>query len=644
VLLISFIPFSIVNAFCVYNQTNYNVDFSISAHGYKALNVGKWSESTKKPMNCWGYGDIGNGSRTQILSVEVHIKSIQFNCVIGMQAGGYLKVNYHKEENGLNNTVTVTSYTFDHNVYAVLPNVSKPGNRDVQFLATADPQFIKGNIEAKNEPWQQAASVLKKLKSEVSSSKNRGIIIAGDLTAWSRTMEWQEYEKYTSGFHRYLYDGLGNHDFEEGNCCNGSGSLRGGNLLAWNDACICPEEIAKAIGDRLRSTPLSGRSGPNYSWDWHDVHFVQLNLFPGNGTKDGKYNTYNSLNFLKSDLAKNVGSSGRPVVLIHHYGMEGFSRGCGVSDTDTDLDGCIRNSDVWWTQTERIAYWNAIANYNVPLIITGHLHNTGGNQWWQTKWKRPKGLSNGPSEIQTITAGGAKDGGYYTSFRITNDKIQLNRYQAGNLNQSLSGTTFSNVGSLTFDISKPGEKPSHLNPQVKPVADNQTVTIVNTFDTRFLFDPGKPFVGARGSEGGWTSSPKIIATDANYYNKGTWYLEKNSDGTFFIINKETKRYLFCPGTVFNGKPGNEGGWTNAKQMVGTDDNYYNRAKWIIKKTGNGIYTLENKETHRLLFSTGEKPKQSEGGWTKSPKCVGTDSNYYNKAQWKISGQGVSLLN
>ncbi len=501
------------NAFCVYNNTGLLVNFKIAEHGWEKNNVTLWIEALKFPKNCWNYSDIGSGSRTQLLTIEVWIEAIQFKAVTSMQAGGYLKVDYHKEENGVNETVKVTSYTYDHKVLFVQPNVSNPGNRSVSFLATADPQFVKGDIDDISIEWWRASMVLNKLKEEAISGANRyrGIIVAGDLTQWTRTVEFQEYEKPFKGYTRYLYDGLGNHDYgfgngdiPKGNCCNGSGSLRGGNFLAWNSACICPDDMAQAIGDRQRSSPLTGRSGPNYSWDWHDVHFVQLNLYPGNGSKFSHklelipgvketavsyyYNTFNSLIFLITDLKKNVGNSGRPVVLIHHYGFEGFSRGaCDWNDTNTDVDGCGGDTkSVWWTQDERAAYWNALADYNVPLIITGHLHSTGINSdaWWKTTWKRPATLTNGPAEIQAITAGGAKAGGYYTSFNINNDKITVNRSQLEMKEPFIMSTTFKQIETVVIPITKPGDKPTHListtSASVAPPAQVPTTTTASS--------------------------------------------------------------------------------------------------------------------------------------------------------------------
>ncbi len=62
-------------------------------------------------------------------------------------------------------------------------------------------------------------------------------------------------------------------------------------------------------------------NGLHYSWDWGTVHFVQLNLYPGN-TPHPKtrysaayHDPQHSLDFLKADLGADVGKSGRPAAV-----------------------------------------------------------------------------------------------------------------------------------------------------------------------------------------------------------------------------------------------------------------------------------------------------------------------------------------
>ncbi|WP_248277810.1 hypothetical protein [Brasilonema sp. UFV-L1] len=119
---------------------------------------------------------------------------------------------------------------------------------------------------------------------------------------------------------------------------------------------------------------------------------------------------------------------------------------------------------------------------------------------------------------------------------------------------------------------------------------NKPVLIENQVTKRYLFSDGVPIKGKRGDEGGWLASsgfesPKVVGADANYYNRALWTIIPTGDG-FIFENKETKRYLFSDGAPIKGKRGDEGGWLassgfESPKVVGADANYYNRALWTI---------------------------------------------------------------
>ena len=97
----------------------------------------------------------------------------------------------------------------------------------------------------------------------------------------------------------------------------------------------------------------------------------------------------------------------------------------------------------------------------------------------------------------------------------------------------------------------------------------------------------------------------------------------------------------------NGNRGDEGGWKlgsgfESPKVVGADANYYNRAHWKITPQGGGKYLIENVVTKRYLFQDGRPisgNRGSDGGWLSSPNTVGADANYYNLAHWRILPQG-----
>lgn len=184
----------------------------------------------------------------------------------------------------------------------------------------------------------------------------RGVLITGDLVeegnAKDGAAQWALFEKAyglgREGHCRYpVFDGVGNHD---GNIDRPPRlGLKGRN----------------ARREGLRKVSLNGL---HYSWDWDDVHFVCANLYVGSKPsaaqeKRGSWtDPQGSLEFLIEDLAENVGTSGRPVVIYHHFGFDGYSNG-------------------WYAEEERQAYFAAIKEYNVLAIFYGHTNGVGAMKW-----------------------------------------------------------------------------------------------------------------------------------------------------------------------------------------------------------------------------------------------------------------------
>src|SRR5690606_25817747 len=67
--------------------------------------------------------------------------------------------------------------------------------------------------------------------------------------------------------------------------------------------------------------------------------------------------------------------------------------------------------EVWWSELQRLDYWNTIVDYNVVAIFTGHLHpNASSNprRWW----RQPAGGRGGVvKKIPTFISGAARGGG-----------------------------------------------------------------------------------------------------------------------------------------------------------------------------------------------------------------------------------------
>lgn len=183
-----------------------------------------------------------------------------------------------------------------------------------------------------------------------------GVILAGDLTESGRQSQWKLFvEDY--GIHgerriKYpVFEGFGNHD----------GPVDGPVRLGLKER-------------NLKRNGLSGLSDNklHYSWQWQDVHFVQLNSYPSYQWDPGcEWCHYfeesfrepeESLQFLKMDLEENIGKSNKEVILIFHYGFDEWG-------------------NKWWTEDEQKAFYDIIEPYNMLAIFHGHTHAVQFYDW-----------------------------------------------------------------------------------------------------------------------------------------------------------------------------------------------------------------------------------------------------------------------
>jgi len=345
------------------------------------------------------------GKSKGVIHIRIKTKgSPYFEAVVQTEGGGWVSVKQKKRDD-LNlkaSTIYVESYNVSKHLRTRIPWGVNKKERFVRFLVTADPQFeddfgenekrSKANKAVMDELVRNRLKNSCKYKKWYASCSVRGIIIPGDLTQHGYLGETKWYKKSLVA-RRFIYDGWGNHDDQP-------------NPYNWNDYDVF--DYLRLKHRTTRATKYWKKS-MHYSWDWHDVHFAQLNLFPGNETapKYDKHDPKNSLKFLKEDLADNVGDTGRPVVLTHHYGFDDFSIGKS------------KKKEVWWTEKQREKYWNVIKDYNVIAIFTGHWHVGPGaaKKDWHIMWKG----------INTFNAA-ATHKGVFLDVGITEDVLQVERW------------------------------------------------------------------------------------------------------------------------------------------------------------------------------------------------------------------------
>ncbi|MEI8378811.1 MAG: metallophosphoesterase [Planctomycetota bacterium] len=116
-------------------------------------------------------------------------------------------------------------------------------------------------------------------------------------------------------------------------------------------------------------------NGVHYSWDWGPVHFVNLGIVVGSDPqlkRPGRYNPLESYSFLKTDLERNVGSTGRPVVITHHVDVARYSKPC---------DEQAKAAGGEWDFCDVRAYHRLLKPYNIMAILYGHTHVRQVYRW-----------------------------------------------------------------------------------------------------------------------------------------------------------------------------------------------------------------------------------------------------------------------
>jgi predicted phosphodiesterase len=129
-----------------------------------------------------------------------------------------------------------------------------------------------------------------------------------------------------------------------------------------------------ARNQRRKGLLSVSENGLHYSWDWGGVHFVALGIVVGDAksvTRKRRYAPLGSLPFLQEDLAKHVGSSRKPVVLMHHVDVHRYS----VEVTD---EKAMQNE---WDFGDAQAYYQVIKDYRIAASLCGHTHARRVVRW-----------------------------------------------------------------------------------------------------------------------------------------------------------------------------------------------------------------------------------------------------------------------
>jgi cytolysin (calcineurin-like family phosphatase) len=280
----------------------------------------------------------------------------------------------------------------------------------VTFLVTSDSHYDAFENEDRNERDRVTIDQMNGIASvswpdELGGGligQPRGVLLLGDVIDDGDRMkdgknQSEQQNRYfladfgldgTDGRLKYpVFEGWGNHD----------GPPEGRERFGFS----FQKQLQQRNAQRLQRGLIDhvSEKGLHYSWNWGDVHFVQLNLFPADKPhpeirySPQYHDPQNALAFLKGDLSGNLTNPNQPVVVAHHYDLQG-----------TD----------WWHDEQRKAYYEAIRPYNIVAVFHGHT-GTGVYQW------KPKDEQREP--LHVINTGQTENGFFVV--QITADRIRL---------------------------------------------------------------------------------------------------------------------------------------------------------------------------------------------------------------------------
>ena len=271
------------------------------------------------------------------------------------------------------------------------------------FFVSGDPQYLAENAAepTKLDPFSEEANqrfleLLKKMPGKsipepqgggsVSKQIN-GMVVTGDLVDSAdksggnypqmQRFEWERYKKdygltgEEDGLPYPVYELHGNHDGPQG------------------DTFIVEDIIAR---NKTRPGLVNlSENGLHYSWDWGPLHLVCLGIFVGAGDERREgfhYAPRQSLEFLKEDLAQEVGDSGRPVILAFHLHPHG-----------PEFD---------WPPEDLQAFGELAKSYNVIGMFHGHTHGSPPSRLQWRDGKFGGDLSGGIDLFNPDDSGAAK--------------------------------------------------------------------------------------------------------------------------------------------------------------------------------------------------------------------------------------------
>jgi len=250
--------------------------------------------------------------------------------------------------------------------------------------------FINEVSEAHNKNFVKSVNTL---AGQLGGQKLRGIVVNGDLTEFGQAFELGKFkEVYNPGnLPATLYPGLGNHDYSnnvndcaENNCANRMVLFLRDEIR--NRLKLTSFDFKETIGYQFPSIRNVYEGSLAYSWDINNVHFVQLNFFPGyntswesyvsSATPDGSpgartfaFKIKSSMEWLRADLYK-ARRDGKAIILnFHdpsgHWAFTHVENGKTVGDAHS-----YPNFEAEFNKL--------VSDYDVSAVFAAHIHGCVG--------------------------------------------------------------------------------------------------------------------------------------------------------------------------------------------------------------------------------------------------------------------------
>lgn len=387
----------------------------------KGIERGEWKTDAywknKVPSNIIASGCVGKAATTSNAWLFGSGGWVKYKI---QDDGTILKFRWYNPYRGANEysaTASSKDYYFERvegggdNARTIWYVKRKAPIKNYKVVIAADPQPWRldtgdPNANSNRQPWIKEN---KKVAHAIESHAASFYIINGDLTEFGRPQTYQDYADVYKSIVYPVYEGLGNHDYYN--------NIRDCTIPVSNlskDACALSavKRMLQELDKYSSSLPEFNQhvtfhkliryetarkiimGSLSYSWDYGDIHYVQLQNYPTYtaNLSDGstKVRITSALKWLKKDLAA-ADARGKVTILNFH-----------------DARPYIGDQDSHFLHPKNAqklaAFKSIITSHNVKAIFVGHEH-----QRFYCRAQDDKVFGN----IPVYTAGALFKGDYY---------------------------------------------------------------------------------------------------------------------------------------------------------------------------------------------------------------------------------------